>query len=455
MDENVQLPQNLLLRVKRAAEVVDKATDVRIISHNDADGLAAAGILCSLCWRKCKPFQCSNVKGFDEQLVRESAKACDLLIIADMGSNNLEVLESLGIPVIVLDHHRPERDSDKVFHLNPHRFGVDGAVAGCASSLAMLLAVTVSENNWDLLWVAFAGIVGDRQHLRGLQGINAWLYQNGVTKRQVEERPGQLICDGSLRHALYESSEPFIRGVSGDRKGVEVLLDAAGVPEDLPYESLDRGQQMKLNSVIMLYLLKQGVGMSSLEELLANRYYSPDKKLYSKDVANALNACGKSEEASLGVAAMLGDGESLKKAWSRKDEFGETLLRNSLEADKKGLKQMEHIQYFSTDQQEVGSEVCSVMMQWVADQNKPTISISIKNGEARVSSRANRHIVDDLGVDLGAALKEASRAAGGNGGGHNIASGGRIPMGKEEMFLQELDHIIGRQKAAVALNGSK
>ena len=100
MDEAVQLPPNLLMRFKKAAEAVEKATSVRVISHNDADGICSASIICSMLFRKCKQFQCSMVKGFDENFVRGSVEGHDLLIISDMGSNNLDVLESLGIAIV-------------------------------------------------------------------------------------------------------------------------------------------------------------------------------------------------------------------------------------------------------------------------------------------------------------------------------------------------------------------
>jgi RecJ-like exonuclease len=56
----------------------------------------------------------------------------------------------------------------------------------------------------------------------------------------------------------------------------------------------------------------------------------------------------------------------------------------------------------------------------------------------------------ELGVDAVSARKEAAAKVGGVGGGHNIASGGRVPRGREEDFLNLLDGIIGAQKTARA-----
>jgi single-stranded DNA-specific DHH superfamily exonuclease len=64
----------------------------------------------------------------------------------------------------------------------------------------------------------------------------------------------------------------------------------------------------------------------------------------------------------------------------------------------------------------------------------------------KVSARATRALVAK-GLDLAVALREAAAELGGDGGGHNIASGASIPKGKEEKFLTLVDEIVGRQLA--------
>ena len=65
----------------------------------------------------------------------------------------------------------------------------------------------------------------------------------------------------------------------------------------------------------------------------------------------------------------------------------------------------------------------------------------------KVSARATRGLVA-AGVDLATGLREAASEVGGNGGGHNIASGATVPKGKEEKFLGLVDEIVARQLAA-------
>src|SRR5206468_353213 len=87
-------------------------------------------------------------------------------------SNELDLLESLPYPVIVLDHHNPIRDSDKLAHVNPHFEGVDGAREMCGATTTWLFTLVLDEANWDLAGPAMAGATGDKQAVGGFLGVN-------------------------------------------------------------------------------------------------------------------------------------------------------------------------------------------------------------------------------------------------------------------------------------------
>lgn len=446
MDEVVQIPSNLLSRFKSAAAEVERASEVRVISHNDADGISSAAIVCATLLRKKKRFQCTMLKGFEEAVVRNTAQGCDLLIISDMGSSSLDVLDTLPIKVIVLDHHKPERDSSKVIHVNPHLFGIDGATSACAASVAMMLSVTVSDKNWDLLPIAFGGIVGDRQTIRGLLGLNKYLGHLGQEKGILEVRKGSLIPNGPLKESLLNSTDPFISGVSGDPDGVSRLLTEAGILDSMSLESLDGAQEMKLSSLVTLRLLTQGATLDNLEEASSEKYYFSERKLYGHELSGLMNACGRSDLPGMGAALVLGDNKSVEKAEKLRQDYQKTVLDAVLAVQFKGLKQMDNLQYFFSPVPDVSSDLCSIVMQWIGDRDKPTIAFSQKNSDVKMSSRANKKMIDN-GVDLSYALRTAAGSVGGVGGGHNVASGGKIPAGKEDEFIAAVDRIIGEQRA--------
>ncbi len=446
MDVDVQLPENLLTRFSNAAAAVRDCTEARIFSHNDADGIGAASVLTSVMVRLGKGSQASMLKGFDLGVVKEGmTPGMDLVIVADMGSGNLSQLESLGVKVIVLDHHRPEKDSEILLHLNPSVFKVDGSRYACASTLSMLLAVTVDQDNWDLLPLAFAGMVGDRQHLQGLTGVNAYLFAEGGKRDMVQERKGSLLLPGPLGEGLMRSSHPFIRGVSGDVQGLAQLLQEAGVRPETTWDALDEGGRRKLASLVSLRLLEQGSTLGSLEDAFAPDYFFPQDNSRTGQMTRLVNACGRVDETSLGLAMMLGSEEARKKAEVLAREYDEMLLSAAKRTAERGVSKGTAIQYFESPHKEVSSELCGIIMQWVGDQDKATICLTKMDTEFKVSSRGTRKLVDKDGLDLSVALRDAAASVGGVGGGHNIASGARIPLGKDIDFIQALDEIVSKQ----------
>jgi len=70
--------------------------------------------------------------------------------------------------------------------------------------------------------------------------------------------------------------------------------------------------------------------------------------------------------------------------------------------------------------------------------------------EIKVSARGTRRLVDERGLDLSVAMRDAAASVGGVGGGHNIAAGATIPLGKDIDFLQALDSIVARQMERVS-----
>jgi RecJ-like exonuclease len=79
------------------------------------------------------------------------------------------------------------------------------------------------------------------------------------------------------------------------------------------------------------------------------------------------------------------------------------------------------------------------------DPDRPIVAFAEKNDEeTKVSARGTAALVG-RGLDLAAVMTDASRAVGGDGGGHDIAAGGTIPAGSEEAFLERADALVGEQ----------
>ena len=448
MDGEV-LPKPLFSRLSLAAEAFGQHPEIRVVTHYDADGISCAGILTNLLIRKGKKFQVTMVKSLDEKIIHDASTGVKCLILADMGSGHLPLLETLEAKVIVFDHHSLQGDSDQVIHINPHLFGIDGMTSGCAGAMCMMFALAVDEKNWDLLPIAFAGIVGDRQHIRGLSGVNKYLLENGMANKVVELRPGSLLPEGKLAEQLADCADPYIIGVSGNRPGALSLIKEARILEDATLAQLSENEKRRLNSLVALKLLKQGCTTSAVEELITDRYYFPKWDVFADDLAQLFNACGRTDQEGVGVALALRDRGALQVAEKLRRDYKEALMTGMNAIMKEGLTKKRNIQYFYSSNPSLSGALCGITMQFVGDGDQPTIALSIHADNTRVSSRASFRILEK-GVDLAIALREAAAAVGGVGGGHAVASGATIPKGSEEEFIQRLDELIGAQKAMKA-----
>jgi single-stranded-DNA-specific exonuclease len=447
--EGEGLPKPFFSLLSQAAEEVSRHSEVRVLTHYDADGISSAGIIANALLRKGIRFQLTLSKSLEAETIDLVSQGAKCLILADMGSSFLKELEQLGASVIVLDHHVPVGSSEKVIHINPHLFGMDGMTSGCAGAVSMMFALAMDEGNWDLLPIAFAGIVGDRQHIRGLSGINKWLLEGGMSRRVLELRPGSLLPEGKLADELSGGIEPYIIGVSGSLEGAMSLLKEAGIPEDASFVQLNETERRKLTSLVALRLIGQGCTTPSMEEQITDRYFFSSWETTADDLAQLLNACGRTDQEGIGVAITLKDAKARQSAEKLRTGYRESVLAAMNEIVSHGVSKKQNLQYFISTNPSLSGVLAGLTMQFVGESDKPTIALSMHGDKVRISSRANFRLVEK-GVDLAVALREAASSVGGQGGGHAVASGATIAKGKEEAFLQKLDEIIGQQRTAKA-----
>src|SRR5881296_79968 len=379
-------PEGLLDRARRAAGLMDDVARVRIFCHYDPDGTTSAAILVRALMRRGKRIHATMAHALDRTSAdRLRDESNELLIVSDMGSGQLDLLEGLPYPVIVLDHHKPMRDSETVAHVNPHFFGVDGAREMCGATTTWLFALVLDERNWDLAGVAMAGAIGDKQAVGGFVGVNAALFGEAEDSKVVVPERRLALRDLPLGKALAVSIEPYFRGLSGRPEASADFLRSIGLDPAASLRDLDAGNRRKLTSILAARLVEQHAASEALEILVADRYWIEPDQVYAHDLEAYVNSCDRLGQEGLGMAVCLGDRDALARAEKLLDEY-----------------------------------------------------------TSKVSARGTRaHIA--AGLDLAAALREAASEVSGNGGGHNIASGATIPKGKEDRFLSRVDELVGRQ----------
>ncbi|MDR2866030.1 MAG: DHH family phosphoesterase [Methanomassiliicoccaceae archaeon] len=446
MDESVL--SKLFFHFSSAVNVVKGHDDVHIFSHHDADGISAAIILAKTMMRAGKRFRVTLLPALNDETI-ETVMNCGAgcMIMADMGVSYIDALEKADADVVVLDHHKGDPAAKRVRYINPHSFGMDGMTAGCGASLSMMFSVQYDKGNWDLVQVAFAGIVGDKQHQKGLSGINEYLFREGSKRGYISETGGGLIPPGPLMSSLFISSDPYIRGVSGNADGVTGLLGDAGMDVTFSSSDMSDAARRKLSSLIAAKLLAQGVTMETLEGAASVRYMLKDWNIDAERFASMLDSCGRTGAGGVGIGLGLGDRKCWSEATALDEETRKKILDAAIMLDSDKLKKMRNIQFFGRDESGFTGMLCEIAMRYIGDPDKPTIGYNTSDDKIKASARCSHRLLSK-GVDLSAAMNSAGKAAGGGGGGHRIAAGAWFPAGNENVFLDEVDRIIGEQVSA-------
>ena len=458
-----------------AARLCD-ADRVLLASHIDADGLTSAAVAATALERAGIPFETVFEKQLDAASIAGIAdREYGIVLFTDFGSGQLDIIaehERDGdfVPVIA-DHHQPA-DADTEFHLNPLLEGIDGASelsgAGAAYVLARALAARSEADerldNRDLAVLAVVGAVGDMQASGGeLRGANAGIVADGVEAGVLEERTDLAVYGKQTRplpKLLEYASDVRIPGITNDERGVASFLDGLEVPcradgDWRRWVDLSDDEKQVVASALVKHAVSRGVPASKIDRLVGTSYVLREEAVGTElrdasEFSTLLNATARYERADVGLAVCLGDREG---ALDRARELLANHRRNLSEGiewvEEHGVTREDHLQWF-----DAGSEIRETIVGIIAgmsmgadgvDRQIPIIAFAEKSEEeTKVSSRGTGPLVGS-GLDLSAAIGEAARAVGGDGGGHDIAAGATIPAGTEGEFRDRLDALVGDQ----------
>jgi len=355
-------PAGLLDRMRNAAALVESASRVRIFCHYDPDGTTSAAILVRAMMRRGKRIHASMAHALDRAAAaRLREETNELLIVSDMGSGQLDLLEGLPYPVVVLDHHKPIRDSETIAHINPHLDGVDGAREMCGATTTWLFTLILDERNWDLAGPALAGAIGDKQAVGGFLGVNAALFAEAVDRKVVVPERRLALRDLPLGRALAVSIDPYFRGLSGRPDAAAAFLQAAGFDPEATVRQIDTTGRRKLASVLALRLVEQGATPEALDVLVADRFWIEPDQMYAQDLEAYVNSCDRLEQEGLGMAVCLGDREATAKAEKLLEEYTAKVLGYLVSLESAGLFPKKHIQFFYCDDASLAGVVAGTL----------------------------------------------------------------------------------------------
>lgn len=432
-------------RLEKAAEEIAKSIlhceSLRVVSHNDADGITSAGLICNALHRAGIPFHATLVNRCNEALV-DTLKPP--VIFCDMGSGMPELVSRLNGEVFVLDHHRPVGKLSCP-HLNPHDFGIDGAFELSASGTVYSVVRKMGDNT-DLAGLALVGAMGDRQ---AMIGSNRAILEEAKEAGTVEAKAGLKVAeDGPVEDVFERSIEPLL-DFTGDPEKTREFLEQVNVKGDI--QSLNLQDLSRLSTALVLKMLTQG---SFSAESVVGEVIRLKKEVVenSLEMVQLLNACGNRDVPGLGLTLCLRDKSALPAAKEMAAEYKRNIL-HEIRILKEKHQELKNIRYLKMEGMEAGAVVAGLGIRYLFT-DMPLITLNHKEGIVKISARGNKPMITK-GLDLSVALRKAAESVGGVGGGHTVASGASIPTGTEEKFLSRMDEVVGEQlrKAVVGTAG--
>ncbi|HMK84093.1 MAG TPA: DHH family phosphoesterase [Candidatus Bathyarchaeia archaeon] len=236
-------PGPFLTRAKQIADTLNENlksdSTFLVISHHDADGIAAASIIGAALARAKSRFTIRIVEELREDVLDAAAQIHpDVIIFSDIGSGYLDLIRSKSIArtVIILDHHPPSMASqDQILQLNPHDFKIDGARLISAAGACYFVARELSQKNKDLSSIGIVGALGDMQdknEQRALIGLNEILVQDGISSGSIRVDSDLVLFGRETRpihRSLAYTTTPYLPNLSGREDNCLTLLSTNGI----------------------------------------------------------------------------------------------------------------------------------------------------------------------------------------------------------------------------------
>lgn len=460
----------------KAAHIFNKHVQddsfIRIVTHNDADGLSSGGILTILAARLGSRFKISSEKKLDDKLLTQlREEKPDLIIFSDFGSGYLDLIsEYLKQDIIILDHHLPtDYKTENIIHVNPMLHGLDGAREIAASGVCYFLAKVIDPNNTDLSCLALVGALGDQQdkgERKSLVGLNTIIEADAEENHLLDKHVGLIFYGYETRplaKAIAYTTIPYIPSLSGNEGNCLAFLKEIGIKvldgdRFRALSDLTDREKTRLFSALSNHMVNSGCDSSSVHQLIGTIYTlkleEPSTPLRSgREYGSLLNACGRMGKPGVGISVAVGDrNEAIIEAQETLDLYrrniGEAI--DWIQMNNK-VEEMESI-YVIRAEDKVNDTVIGVvsgilLSQGILKNEKPIVATAYSDDDQlKISARSIEELVKK-GLHMGMVMQRAAEEMNGAGGGHDIAAGAYIPKDREYAFLIEVNRLVAQALA--------
>lgn len=456
-------------------EKAERGAFIHVVSHLDADGIAAAGIVGKTLLKLDANFRVRVQQWVDERIVESIVSdKPDLAILSDMGSGYLELLCKgfKGIDVIILDHHQPigENTCPTLIQVNPHLQGIDASRDISGAGVAYFVAKALDSTNVELSPIAVVGALGDLQDKyaqKSLGGLNRIIVEDAMKAGILKEEKDLIFFGRETRQihkALANITSPFIPGISGEEDKSLAFLASLGIKPKhgdkwRALRDLSEEEKTKLCSALVDYLVSKGYSSNALD-LVGNVYTLLREEPWTtlrdaREFSVLLNATGRLDKPGLGVALCMGDrSTALDQANQTLDDYRRTITKylNWIMEKPERIEEFANVYVVRGDgfiNEKVVSTISSILSTNLPKPEKPLLAYAKVPEEDTVKFSARTlDMMTQRGLNLGEIMRLAAEKFDGRGGGHNIAAGAQVPIEYVDDFIKYVDMLVKQQLAS-------
>ena len=425
----------------KTIEEISKTKPIKVITHNDTDGITSGAIFSKALQRWKKKFSLEIVKNLEKEYIK-SLPEDHLLVFLDLASGSLPELANKQTQIIILDHHEiPDQQEipKNVILINPILTNSEN-MAG--SALCYLFARNLSEQNKDLANLAVIGMIGDM-----FEKNIGKTYGSILKDAEVVIKKGLLLYPATrpLDRVLENSFSLYIPEVSGSFKGTLELLRDAGIQKtSRGFKSIAELSEKEMSDLGTAIMLRKKENANT-NEMIGNIYLI---KFFStledaREISATINACSRMGYPDTSLGLCLGDKQSKKDAQKIYLKYKKTISSALGEIEKiEKLKGKDYIIINAEDKirDTVVGTVASIMS-FSPLYPEGTIIITMANtpnGKVKVSAR----VAGRRGKNVREILYKAIASLEGEVGGHPKAAGCLIQKDKLEEFITNLKNIL-------------
>lgn len=442
------------------SEAANKLEDtkgvIRIISHSDCDGIAAAALLVNALKRLEKKFVVSSVKNLTFDVLKEiSLEEYHTVVFLDLGSGSLESISKIlkDKQVFILDHHQLQKYSFNGILINPLLFGIDGGTNISAAGVVYLLTKILDPANKKKAYLAIVGAIGDVQEKKEFVGLNKMILSDAQDMLEVKE--GLRVFGSqtrSLHKVLEYSTDIFIPGVTGNERGAINFLQKLDIPlqdKNNKYRKLVNLSKEEMKRLIESIILERMKSEKNAEDVLGNIYLlknenDDDVTRDLREFSTLLNATARLNKSSIGIGICLNDKKTKEMAFEILNNYKFEIINslNWFHDNRKTEKviELENLTIINAEE-------------YIKDTLIGTIASIISKSNIYKSGTfiiAMAHTIDGFtkisarlagtgnGVNLREILLNIINKIGGETGGHNYAAGALILQEKDNEFIEHV-----------------